>query len=88
VQQEQQEQTTNKISEPTYSASFAVMLNNGQGTNINAKLEVMFEKIEGTSQFRAVTYNWLKVPKPAETKEPIWMSRKAPLEIKVLDLEK
>lgn len=64
------------------------MLNNGQGTNINAKLEVAFEKVERTNQYRATTFNWLRVPKPTESKEPIWMSRKAPLEVKVLDLER
>lgn len=74
--------------EPTYSASFSVVLNNGQGLNINTKLDVTFEKVEGTNQYRAVTQNWLKVPKPSESKDPIWMSRKAPLEVKVLDLEK
>jgi hypothetical protein len=72
------------ILEPIISTTFNLKISDEKGTGQDIRLEVTFERMPGTQQFRPVHRRWLNIS--SEGRETL-NRRKGPLDLKVMDLE-
>ncbi|KAF8542126.1 hypothetical protein BDD12DRAFT_908236 [Trichophaea hybrida] len=76
------------ISEPLVCATFDIGLYEEKGRTKGIRLEVVFERIPGTREYRPVHKRWLDITaKGKKAMEAQNQRRKGPLDVKVIDLE-
>ncbi|KAF8249299.1 hypothetical protein K440DRAFT_660295 [Wilcoxina mikolae CBS 423.85] len=75
------------ISEPLVCATFDIGLHGEKGRTKDIRLEVVFERIPGTKEYRPVHKRWLDITARGKRAAETQTQRKGPLDVKVIDLE-
>jgi len=79
-------QSAARTVEPQISATFQIKLYNEQGTAHDVRLEICFQRLPGSREYRALDRRWLNT-RDREGHKNIENLRKGPLDIKVMDVE-
>jgi hypothetical protein len=79
-----QDKSAPPLLEPIISATFELRLYDEKGTGQDIRLEVTFERMPGTQQYRPLHRRWLNAT--GEGRES-FNRRRGPLDLKVMDLE-